>query len=63
MSLYNVNHFLWESTKSLKQRKNSSEGTSGQLKSVRNGGSPVKGSATDYIHQANSASRKHAYII
>ena len=40
--------------KKAEKRKNSSDGTSGQLKSARNGGSPVKGSVSDSIHQANS---------
>ena len=40
--------------KKAEKRKNSSDGTSSQLKSARNGGSPVKGSVSDSFHQANS---------
>lgn len=36
------------------KRKNSSDGTSGQLKNARNGGSPVNVSVSDSIHNANS---------
>ena len=37
-----------------KKRKNSSEGSSGQQKNARNGGSPDKIAVSDTLHQANS---------
>ena len=37
-----------------RKRKNSSDGTSGQLKNARNGGSPVNVSVSYSIHNANS---------
>ena len=40
--------------KKSKKRKNSSEGTSGQLKNARNGGSFENNSVSDSIHEANS---------
>lgn len=40
--------------KKVNKRKNSSDGTSGQLKSARNGGSPVQADVSDSIHRANS---------